>query len=56
MVMALGRNRDNFTLHIYTSLAEQAQIMISELIKAALAVARSKGKKFGVASKDRLTD
>src|ERR1700688_4994173 len=42
IVAALGRDCDNFTLHIYASLAEQERIMISERIKAALA--RSKHK------------
>jgi hypothetical protein len=48
IVAALGRDCDNFTLHIYASLAEQERKMISERIKAALAVARSKGRKFGL--------
>src|ERR1700726_4889695 len=42
IVAALGRDCDNFTLHIYASLAEQERKMISERIKAALA--RSKKK------------
>jgi DNA invertase Pin-like site-specific DNA recombinase len=47
MVAALGRDCDEFTLHIYASLAEQERIMISERIKAALA--RSKKRhRFGV--------
>lgn len=48
VVAALGRDCDDFTLHIYASLAEQERKMISERIKAALAVAKRKGKKFGV--------
>jgi DNA invertase Pin-like site-specific DNA recombinase len=39
MVAALGRDCDDFTLHIYASLAEQERKMISERIKAAMAAA-----------------
>jgi hypothetical protein len=46
-VAALGRDCDEFTLHIYASLAEQERKMISERIKAALA--RSK-KKLGLSN------
>jgi len=42
MVAALGRDCDDFTLHIYASLAEQERKLISERSKAALA--RAKGK------------
>jgi DNA invertase Pin-like site-specific DNA recombinase len=35
LVAALGRDCDNFTLHIYASLAEQERKMMSERIKAA---------------------
>ena len=45
IVAALGRDCDDFTLHIYASLAQQERKMISERIKAALA--RSKNK-FGL--------
>src|ERR1700735_4023222 len=48
VVAALGRDCDNFTLHIYASLAEQERRMISERIKAALAAGKRKGRKFGV--------
>ena len=44
VVAALGRDCDNFTLHIYASLAEQERKMISERIKAALAVAKAEGR------------
>jgi hypothetical protein len=47
VVAALGRDCDEFTLHIYASLAEQERKMISERIKAAKAVAKRKGQKFG---------
>ena len=47
VVAALGRDCDDFTLHIYASMAEQERKMISERIKAALA--RSKNKhRFGL--------
>lgn len=42
MVAALGKDCDDFTLHIYASLAEQERKLISERSKAALA--RAKGK------------
>jgi DNA invertase Pin-like site-specific DNA recombinase len=48
VVVALGRDCDDFTLHIYASLAEQERKMISERIKAAKAVAKRKGQKFGL--------
>lgn len=48
IVAALGRDCYDFTLHIYASLAEQERKMISERIKAAIAAAKRKGRKFGV--------
>jgi len=48
VVSALGKDCDDFTLHIYASLAEQERKMMSERIKAALAIARAKGRKFGL--------
>jgi hypothetical protein len=42
IVAALGRDCDDFTLHIYASLAEQERKMISERIKAALARSQKK--------------
>jgi DNA invertase Pin-like site-specific DNA recombinase len=53
IVAALGKDCDNFTLHIYASLAEQERKMISERIKAAKAVARRKGQKFGLALRSK---
>ena len=47
IVAAFGKDCDNFVLHIYASLAEQERKMISERIKAALAIAKEKGRKFG---------
>lgn len=46
VVAALGRDCDEFTLHIYASLAEQERKMISERIRAAKAVEKQKGHKF----------
>ena len=48
VVAALGRDCDEFTLHIYASLAEQERKMISERCKAAIAVQKRKGRRFGV--------
>ena len=47
LVAALGKDCDNFTLHIYASLAEQERKMISERIRAACAAKKLKGGKFG---------
>jgi DNA invertase Pin-like site-specific DNA recombinase len=49
VVAALGKDCDDFTLHIYASLAEQERKMISERIRAAKAVAKRKGQKSGLA-------
>src|SRR5579863_3634873 len=48
VVAAFGKDCDDFTLHIYASLAEQERKMISERATAAAAVAKRKGKKFGL--------
>jgi DNA invertase Pin-like site-specific DNA recombinase len=53
VVAALGRDCDEFTLHIYASLAEQERKMISERIKAAKAIAKRKGQKFGLALRSK---
>jgi DNA invertase Pin-like site-specific DNA recombinase len=50
VVAALGRDCDDFTLHIYASLAEQERKMISERVRAALA--RSK-KKLGLSARSK---
>jgi DNA invertase Pin-like site-specific DNA recombinase len=44
IVAALGRDCDDFTLHIYASLAEQERRMTSERIKAALARSKLRGR------------
>lgn len=48
MVAALGKDCDEFTLHIYASLAEQERRLISERNKAAAAVMKRAGKKLGI--------
>jgi DNA invertase Pin-like site-specific DNA recombinase len=48
MVAALGKDCDEFTLHIYASLAEQERRLISQRNKAAAAVLKRAGKKLGV--------
>ena len=42
VVAELGRDCDDFTLHIYASLTEQERKMISECIKAAMACTKTK--------------
>jgi DNA invertase Pin-like site-specific DNA recombinase len=49
VVAAFGRDCDHFTLHIYASVAEQERKMISERLKAAFAIRKSRGKKMGLA-------
>ena len=44
LVAALGRECDDFTLHIYASLAEQERKIMSERIKAALARSKNRSK------------
>jgi len=48
IVAALGRDCDDFTQHIYASLAQQERKMISERVNVALAAAKRRGRKFGV--------
>ena len=48
VVAVFGRDVDHFTLHIYASLAEQERKMISERVRAATLIAKSRGKKFGL--------
>lgn len=49
MVAALGKDCDHFVLHIYASLAEQERKIISERCKAAAAIQKRNGQKFGLA-------
>ncbi|MFL6603194.1 MAG: recombinase family protein [Steroidobacteraceae bacterium] len=48
IVAALGRDCDEFTLHIYASLAEQERKLISQRCKAAMLARKLRGNKFGV--------
>jgi hypothetical protein len=48
IVAYLGRDCDHFTLHIYASLAEQERKMIAERCKAAQAIRKRNGGKFGL--------
>jgi DNA invertase Pin-like site-specific DNA recombinase len=50
---ALGRDCDDFVLHIYASLAEQERKLISERCRAAVAAQKRKGRKFGVALRSK---
>src|ERR1700730_15789594 len=53
MVAALGKDCDDFTLHIYASLAEQERRLISERNRAAAAARKRKGLKFGLALRSK---
>ena len=53
VVAALGRDCDEFTLHIYASLAEQERKMISERCSAASLARKRKGGKFGLALRSK---
>jgi DNA invertase Pin-like site-specific DNA recombinase len=48
MMSALGKDCDEFTLHIYAWLAEQERRLISERNKAAAAVMKRAGRKLGM--------
>src|SRR5271163_4385196 len=48
VVALFGRDVDHFTLHIYASIAEQERKMISERVRAATLIAKSRGRKFGL--------
>jgi DNA invertase Pin-like site-specific DNA recombinase len=53
IVAALGRDCDHFVLHIYASLAEQERKLISERLKAAAAIQKRRGQKFGLQLRSR---
>jgi DNA invertase Pin-like site-specific DNA recombinase len=48
VVALFGCDVDHFTLHIYASIAEQERKMISERVRAANLIAKSRGRKFGL--------
>src|SRR6202022_4789062 len=50
IVAELGKDRDDFTLHIWASLAEQERKMIAERTRAGLAAAKARGGKRGEAA------
>ena len=47
VVVQLGKDVDNFTLHLYAALAERELQQISTRIKDALLIVKAKGKKLG---------
>jgi DNA invertase Pin-like site-specific DNA recombinase len=47
VVAAFGKDCDDFTLHIYASVAEQERKMISERVKAAAAIRKRQGRSSG---------
>ena len=47
IVTALGKDVDNFVLHIYAALAEKERQLISDRTIAGLAAAKAKGKRLG---------
>jgi DNA invertase Pin-like site-specific DNA recombinase len=53
VVAALGKDCDEFTLHIYASLAEQERKMISERTRAGMAAAARRGRRFGLSDRSR---
>ena len=54
IVVALGKDCDDFTLHIYASLAEQERKLISERNKAAAAAAKRRGRKYGLQVRSKI--
>ena len=47
IVVQLGKDADNFMLHLYAALSEKERELISERTKSALKQLKSKGKKLG---------
>jgi DNA invertase Pin-like site-specific DNA recombinase len=53
VVAQLGRDRDDFTLHIWACLAQHERTMRAELCKKALAAAKARGVKLGQAARSK---
>jgi DNA invertase Pin-like site-specific DNA recombinase len=53
VVAQLGRDCDEFTLHIYACLAEQERKLISERAKATAEVEKTRGRQFGLQLRSR---
>jgi DNA invertase Pin-like site-specific DNA recombinase len=53
VVAQLGKDRDDFTLHIWACLAEHERTIRAELCKKALAAARARGVKLGQAARSK---
>ena len=53
IVAQLGRDCDEFTLHIYACLAEQERKLISERVTEAMRIEKAKGRKFGLQLRGR---
>ena len=53
IVAELGKDRDDFTLHIWASFAEQGRKMISERTKAGLAAAKARGTKLALTGRSK---
>ena len=53
IVAALGKDRDDFTLHIYACLAEEERKILSKRVKGALAAAKARGQKLGQAGRSK---
>lgn len=53
IVVDLGRQSNEFALHIYAALAQQERKMISERTKAGLAAAKARGTKLGMSGRKK---
>jgi len=53
IVAELGKDHDDFVLHIHASIAEQERKLISERLKGARAAEKARGKKLGQAGRSK---